>query len=100
MTTHRITFGKVGETYPVPPLTLAAEDDNEFHRAVAAHAVPHLRPALTALGRPELADCIFEFDSERTHGNFLWLDVLSGQGARFCGARIEQLPDEPPGDAA
>lgn len=89
MTTYTITFGKVGDTYPVPPLTLAVEDDNEFHRTVAEHAIPYLRPALEAAGCPEFADCFFRTDQDRTYGEFMWLDLVGGSGARFCGSRIE-----------
>ena len=84
MTTHTITFGKVGDAYPVPPLTLFGEMGSEdFQRAVARHAIPHLRPALAALGRPELADCYFHHDEARTSGCFVWIDILGGEGARF-----------------
>lgn len=87
MTAYTITFGKLGNTSPVPPLTLTG-DEQDFHRAVAEHAIPHLRPALQAMHRPQLADCIFQTDPGRTHGSFLWLDLQTGNGARFCGARI------------
>lgn len=88
MTAYTITFGKVGDTYPVPPLTITEADPTEFHRAVADHAIPHLRRALQTMGRPELADCIFQSDKARAHGSFLWVDLLTGNSARFCAARI------------
>jgi hypothetical protein len=88
MTTYRIEFGKVGETYPVPELTLAYDDPNVFARAVAEHAIPHLKPVLEELGRPELADCFFHVNPELTCGQFMWLDLVGGNGARFCPARL------------
>lgn len=93
-TTYRIEFGKVGETYPVPPITLEHTDPNQFHRAVAAHAVPYLRPVLTEMGRPELADCFFRIDpKDPTYGDFLWIDLVSGKGAQFCPARITPVTE-------
>lgn len=88
MTTYQLEFGKVGDSYPVPPLTLQTSDPDEFAKAVAQHAIPHLRPALEVAGRPELADCVFVADLAHGHGHFLWLDLVTGEGARFCGARI------------
>lgn len=86
---YRLTFGKVGDTYPVPPLTLATEDANEMDRAVAEHAIPYLTPVLEDLGRPELADCFFRSDTARTAGCFMWLDLAKGEAARFCAVHIE-----------
>lgn len=95
MTTYRIEFGKVGDIYPVPPLTLKHDDPNTFDRAVAAHAIPHLRPVLADLGRPELADCFFRTDpADPTYGEFMWVDLVSGLGARFCPARLSALGEE------
>lgn len=88
-TTYRIEFGKVGETYPVPPITLERTDPNEFARAVAAHAIPYLTPVLTEMGRPELADCFFRVDpKDPTYGDFLWIDLASNKAAQFCPARL------------
>jgi hypothetical protein len=91
-TRYRIEFGNVGATRPVPPLELEYADPNVFARAVAEHAIPHLKPALTALGRPELADCFFRTNDDRTAGEFMWLDLAAGRGARFCPARLTELP--------
>lgn len=62
-----------------------------FERAVADHAIPYLRPVLTELGRPELADCFFQANPERTRGQFVWLDLAAGDGATFCAAQIEAV---------
>ena len=88
MTTYRIEFGKVGDTSPVPPITLPFDEINEFCRAVAEHAIPHLRPVLTEMGRPELADCMFHLNKDRTMGQFLWISLAAGKGAQFCPARL------------
>lgn len=86
---YRIEFGKVGDTYPVPPITLDRTDPNEFARQVAAHAIPYLKPVLTEMGRPELADCFFRTDpTDPTYGDFLWIDIVSNKGAQFCPARL------------
>jgi hypothetical protein len=91
--TYRIEFGKVGDTYPVPPLTVEHTDPNQFARAVAVHAIPHLRPVLTDMGRPELADCFFRVDpKDPTYGDFLWVDLAGGRAAQFCPARIVPAP--------
>jgi len=92
-TTYHIEFGKVGETYPVPPITLDHTDPNQFARAVAEHAIPYLRPVLTEMGRPELADCFFRRDpKDPTYGDFLWIDLVGDRGAQFCPARITPAP--------
>ncbi|MCK2144851.1 hypothetical protein MWG58_28840 [Streptomyces sp. WAC00276] len=88
MTTYRIEFGKVGDSYPVPPITVDWTDPNRATREVAEHAIPHLKPVLESLGRPELADCLFRVNGERTYGEFMWLDLVGGRGARFCPARL------------
>jgi hypothetical protein len=94
MTTYTITFGKVGDACPVPPLTLLGEmDSDDFQRAVARHAIPHLRPVLAALGRPELADCYFHHNRARTRGCFVWIDIASSEGARFCGVEIDEVSE-------
>lgn len=88
MTTYHLEFGKLGATYPVPPLTVDADDINDFHRAVARHAIPYLTPVLTEMGRPEAADCFFRTNKDRSMGEFMWLDLAAQRGARFCPARI------------
>ncbi|GAA1887621.1 hypothetical protein GCM10009837_06700 [Streptomyces durmitorensis] len=88
MTTYSLEFGKVGDTYPVPATTITADDENVFHRAVAEYAIPYLKPALEAAGCPELADCFFRVNSDHSYGDFVWLDLPSGKGARFCATRI------------
>jgi hypothetical protein len=93
-TTYRIEFGKVGETYPVPPITLQHTDPNQFHRAVAAHAIPYLRPVLAEMGRPELADCFFRVDpKDPTYGDFLWIDLAANRAAQFCPARLTPVEE-------
>ena len=86
---YTLTFGGVGTTRPVPPLTLDYQTRDQFTRAVADHAIPYLRPALEAAGRPELADCIFRADRDLTRGEFWRLDLRTLDGARFCPTRIE-----------
>lgn len=88
MTTYHLEFGKVGDGYPVPPTTVTAGDETTFVHAVAQYAIPYLRPALETEGRPELADCFFRANEDCTAGEFMWVDLPTGQGARFCGARI------------
>ncbi|MFI1928308.1 hypothetical protein [Streptomyces sp. NPDC020377] len=92
-TTYLIEFGKLGDTYPVPPITVDFSDPNEAERQVARHAIPHLKPALEQLGRPELADCFFRTNQERTYGEFMHLDLAGGEGARFCPARLTPVED-------
>lgn len=94
MTTYRIEFGKVGDTHPVPPLTLDADDRNVFHRTVAEYAIPYLTPVLTEMGHPEYADCLFRTNRDRTQGEFMWLSLADGIGATFCPARITTTPKE------
>lgn len=86
--TYRIEFGKVGETYPVPPITLEHTDPNEFARKVTAHAIPYLTPVLAEMGRPELADCFFQTDRALTVGQFMWLSLVGEKAAQFCPARL------------
>lgn len=87
--TYRIEFDRPGGIFTVPPITLEHTDPNVFHRAVAAHAIPHLRPVLTELGHPEYADCFFRIDpADPTYGEFMWIDLIGGTGARFCPARL------------
>ncbi|MGW1744521.1 hypothetical protein ACWCRD_02665 [Streptomyces sp. NPDC002092] len=91
--TYRIEFGPA---WPVPPITLEYADPNVFHRAVAAHAIPHLRPILAEKGHPEFADCFFRVNRELTAGEFWYVDLVGGKGARFCPARLtaaEEAPD-------
>lgn len=90
MTAYTLTFGQLGQARPVPPVTLPYEDADSFTRAVNAYAQPHLKPALEAEGRPELIDCLFHMNADRTEGYFLWMDLANGVGARFCAARIEK----------
>jgi hypothetical protein len=94
MTTYRIEFGKVGETYPVPELTLAYDDPNVFARAVAEHAIPHLAPVLAEKGQPELSDCFFSTDRALTVGAFMHIDLAGESVTRFCPARLTQVADE------
>jgi len=93
-TVYRIEFGKVGETYPVPPITLEHTDPNEFARKVVAHAIPYLTPVLTAMGRPELADCFFQTDLQLTAGQFMWVDLAGEKAAKFCPARLTPATGE------
>jgi hypothetical protein len=85
VTVYRIEFGPA---WPVPPITVDYADPNRAAREVAAHAIPHLTPKLAEMGRPEFADCFFQTDTERTVGQFMWLDLDGGRGARFCPARL------------
>jgi len=94
VTTYHVEFGHLGDGRPVPDLTVdydPAADDRRgtgFERAVAEHAIPYLRPVLEKLGHPEYADCIFVTGKGMTHGHFMWIDLVAGQAARFCPARI------------
>lgn len=95
MTTYRLDFGKVGDTCPVPAtsITVDSSDENALPRAVVAYAIPYLKPALEAAGCPEFADCFFRTDpADPTYGEFMWLDLASGGGARFCATRITTTP--------
>ncbi|MYY79695.1 MULTISPECIES: hypothetical protein [unclassified Streptomyces] len=88
MTTYQLQFGKVGDTYPVPDTTITAEDETAFAQAVAEYAIPYLKPALEAAGCPEFGDCFFRTTSDPGYGDFMWIDLASGGGARFCATRI------------
>ncbi|MFE9770008.1 hypothetical protein ACFYPC_36710 [Streptomyces sp. NPDC005808] len=94
MTTYSLEFGKVGDMYPVPAtaITVDDSDENALPRAVAAYAIPFLKPALEAAGHPEYADCLFRTTSDPSYGDFMWVDLLSGEGARFCATRITPTP--------
>lgn len=95
MTTYRIEFGKLGDTYPVPPITVDWTDPTEAARVVARHAIPHLKPVLEELGHPEFADCFFRTNREMTYGDFLHLDLVGGgKGAQFCPARLTAVEVE------
>lgn len=97
MTSYTLTFGKVGDDYPVPATTITVDDrdENAFPRAVAAYAIPHLRPALEAAGHPEYADCFFRVSSDPSYGEFMWLDLVTGKGARFCATRVAVVDPAP-----
>lgn len=84
-TTHLVEFGPA---WPVPPVTVDFTDRTTGLRAVAEHAIPHLAPVLAEKGHPEYADCLFRTDRDLTVGEFMWLDLVGGKGARFCPARI------------
>ena len=85
MTTYRVEFGPA---WPVPPITVDYSDPTQAARTVAEHAIPYLKPKLAEMGRPEFADCFFHTDQERTVGQFMWLDLAGGRGAKFCPARL------------
>jgi hypothetical protein len=86
VTTYLIEFGPA---WPVPPITVDFTDRAAALHSVTEHAIPHLRPALTEKGRPELADCFFRTDpADPSYGDFMWLDLAGERGARFCPARI------------
>lgn len=89
MTVYRIEFGPA---WPVPPITVDFSDRTEADRAVAKHAIPHLRPVLIEKGRPELADCFFQTNRELTAGQFMWLDLAGEKAAQFCPARLTPTP--------
>ena len=95
-TTYHVQFGRVGrDSRPIPPLTVAADDDTALCREVTEHALPHLRCDLEAAGYPKDAkDAFFQLAEDRTAGHFVWLDLATERGARFCGARItaEETP--------
>jgi len=89
MTTLHVEFGPA---WPVPPITLDFADRTQACRAVAEHAIPHLRPVLAEKGHAEYADCFFHTDRKLTTGQFMWLDLASGEGVRFCPARLSAAP--------
>lgn len=93
MATYEIEFGALGDSRPVPPLTVRTTDPNVLSRTVVDHARPHIEPVLTAMGRPELADCLFRMNRDRTMGQFLYLDLAAGTGAAFLPARITITPE-------
>ncbi|MEU3945423.1 hypothetical protein [Streptomyces sp. NPDC029526] len=90
-TVYRVEFGPA---WPVPPIVLPYTDPNVFHRAITAHAMPHLVAKLTEMGRPELADCFFQTDRDLTAGQFMWLDLAGEKAARFCSARLTPVEVE------
>jgi hypothetical protein len=91
MTVYRVEFGPA---WPVPPITVDFADRTAATRAVAEHAIPHLTPTLAEKGRLEFADCFFQTDAELTVGQFMWLDLAAGRGARFCPARLTPADDQ------
>ncbi|MGW1246961.1 DUF4326 domain-containing protein [Streptomyces sp. NPDC002535] len=93
MTTFVIEFGALGEARLVPDLTVRTTDPNVLSRTVVDHARPHITPVLTDMGRPELADCLFRTNRDRTMGQFLWLDLATGKAAEFLPARITTTPE-------
>jgi hypothetical protein len=89
MTTYRIEFGKLGDTRPVPAVTITAADRDDLCRQIQDHARPHMLPALTELGWPELAEQAFFHPSrDLSSGQFLALSLAAGTGAKFLPARI------------
>ncbi|MGW8703294.1 hypothetical protein ACWGOK_41385 [Streptomyces eurythermus] len=83
--TYLVEFGPA---WPVPPISVDYSDPNQAAREIEAHAIPYLTPKLTAMGRPELADCFFRTDRDLTEGSFMWLDLAGERGAQFCPARL------------
>lgn len=96
MATYEIEFGKLGDSRPVPPLTVRTTDPNVLARTVVEHARPYITPVLADMGHPEYADCLFQTNRDRTMGQFLYLDLAGGKGAQFLGARITVTPDSEP----
>lgn len=93
MATYEIEFGALGDTRPVPPLTVRTTDPNALSKTVVEHARPHITPVLAEMGRPELADCLFRMNRDRSMGQFLHLDLVAGTGAEFLPARITTTPE-------
>lgn len=93
MALYEIEFGALGDSRPVPNLTVQTTDLNVLDRAVAEHARPHITPVLTEMGRPELADCLFRMNRDRTVGQFLHLNMATGMAAEFLAARITTTPE-------
>ncbi|WP_329390123.1 DUF4326 domain-containing protein [Streptomyces sp. NBC_01716] len=93
MATYEIEFGALGGVRPVPPLTVRTTDPNVLNEAVVDHARPYITPALTELGRPELADCLFRTNRQRSMGQFLHLNFATGMAAEFLPARITTTPE-------
>lgn len=93
MATYQLEFGALGDTRPVPPLTVRTTDPNVLDRTVVEHARPHIEPVLTAMGRPELADCLFQMNRKRDMGQFLHLDLATMSSAVFLAARITTTPE-------
>ena len=87
---YRIEFGPA---WPVPPITVDYSDRTQAARTVAKHAIPYLTPVLAEMGRPEFADCFFHTNQERTVGQFMWLALAAGRGAKFCPARLTPVDD-------
>lgn len=92
MATYAIEFGHLGNSRPVPGLTVETGDINDLSRAVVEYARPHITPVLTEMGHPEYADCLFRVNADRTMGQFTWLDLAAGKGAEFLPARITTTP--------
>ncbi|GGU62445.1 DUF4326 domain-containing protein [Streptomyces lavendofoliae] len=93
MATYQFEFGALGDSRPVPPLTVQTTDPDTLSRAVVEHARPHITPILTEMGRPELADCLFRMNRDRSMGQFLWLDLAGGKSAEFLPSRITTTPE-------
>lgn len=93
MATYAIEFGQLGDSRPVPPITVRTTDPNVLARTVVDHARPHITPVLAEMGRPELADCMFRTSADRAVGEFLHLDLAAGKGTAFLGARITVTPE-------
>jgi hypothetical protein len=90
MTTYRIEFGPA---WPVPPITVDFTDHGDAIRTVTEHAIPHLRPVLVEKGRPELADCFFRTNPDKTEGSFMWVSLAEGISSLFCPARLTPVTE-------
>ncbi|MEU9947048.1 DUF4326 domain-containing protein [Streptomyces sp. NPDC047939] len=93
MARYDIEFGALGDSRPVPNLTVQTTDLDVLSRTVVEHARPHITPVLAEIGRSELVDCLFRMNRDRTMGQFLHLNLTAGTGAEFLPARIVTTPE-------
>ncbi|WP_331756310.1 DUF4326 domain-containing protein (plasmid) [Streptomyces sp. NBC_01590] len=93
MARYDIEFGKLGDSRPVPDLTVQTTDPDVLGRTVADHARPYITPVLAEMGHPEYADCLFRTTPDRSMGEFLWLDLAGARGVAFLAARITTTPE-------
>lgn len=94
MTAFTVTFGRIGDHYPIPQLDTVARSRAQLIRQVEDHASLFINPLMRSLGHPELADPVLLPNPLLTGGHFIAPRLGQQSADRYCPVKIEHHQEQ------
>jgi hypothetical protein len=89
-----VTFGRIGDHYPIPALDTAARSRTDLTYKIQEHAHLYINPLMRGLGHPELTDPVLLPNPLLTAGRFIAPRLGEQSADRYCPVKIEHHQEQ------